>query len=251
MISSVTSKCVKRSFHAVSPEEEFGGQSDQAAAWSTVLVPKQTLQSRVVDLWAGQHLHHLPTLHRTHTHTAELHPLANITASISLQYKDFLLCICSIFVLSNRFLTLSHWRVLWYRSISETPILPKKLCGRLSSSSFWHTVKVRMIKSPSCIIHSTNQWAKTHFENKMRLFFCIKRLWFMAPVSAKAAKGTDSLSLLSDRSAMAMEPLICSSWLGWWLVWQMDLKTFPIVLQSSCLAQSWQAEYKTARVSNN
>lgn len=58
------------------------------------------------------------------------------------------------------------------------------------------------------------------------------------PVSAKAANGSDSLSLLSDSSAMAMRPLIRSTWLGCWLDWQMDVKTSPIRLQSSCLVQS-------------
>lgn len=62
------------------------------------------------------------------------------------------------------------------------------------------------------------------------------------PVSAKAAKGKDSLSLLSDNSAMAMRPLICSIWLGRWLDWQIDRKTSPSRLQSSCFVQSCQSK---------
>lgn len=111
-----------------------------------------------------------------------------------------------------------------------TPILPKKLLIRLSSPSFWHT------KSQNNQMNQESLWGKL-LTNAV-LFFYLSFL----PVSAKAAKGSDSLSLLSDSSAMAMRPLIRSTWLGCWLDWQTDLKTSPIRLQSSCLVQSWQTE---------
>ena len=60
----------------------------------------------------------------------------------------------------------------------------------------------------------------------------------ISPVSAKAAKGTTCLSLPSDSSAIATRPLICSSWLGRWMDWQMDVKTPPIRHQSSSLVHS-------------
>lgn len=60
----------------------------------------------------------------------------------------------------------------------------------------------------------------------------------ISPVSAKAAKGTACLSLLSDSSATATWPLIRSSWLGRWMDWQTDANTPPIRLQSSSLVQS-------------
>lgn len=63
-----------------------------------------------------------------------------------------------------------------------------------------------------------------------------------SPVSAKAAKGTACLSLLSDSSATATRPLTCSSWLGRWIDWQADTNTPPISLQSSNLAQSCRTE---------
>lgn len=74
-----------------------------------------------------------------------------------------------------------------------------------------------------------------------RLLGCVV---LIPPVSAKAAKGTACLSLLSDSSAMATWPLICSSWLGRWIDWQMDAKTSPIRLQSSSLVQSCRTEIK-------
>lgn len=68
------------------------------------------------------------------------------------------------------------------------------------------------------------------------------RVCLTSPVSAKAEKGTACLSLLSDSNAMAMWPLISSSWLGRWMDWQTEVKTSPIRLQSSSLVQSCQGE---------
>lgn len=58
------------------------------------------------------------------------------------------------------------------------------------------------------------------------------------PVSAKAAKGSSSFSLLSDSSNMATRALICSTWARRWLDWQMDFKIKPICLQLFDLVQS-------------
>lgn len=67
-----------------------------------------------------------------------------------------------------------------------------------------------------------------------------RHLWKqISPVSAKAAKGRDSLSLLSDRSAMATRPLMRSTCRGCWLNLQMDLKTSPSRFQFSCLEHNW------------
>lgn len=67
-------------------------------------------------------------------------------------------------------------------------------------------------------------------------------LSLLLPVSANTEKGSDSLSLPSDRSATAMRPLMRSTWLGCWLDWQIPLKTSPILLQSSCFIQSWHRQ---------
>lgn len=48
-VSAVTSECVQSSLHAAAQEEELSGHSDQEAARCSVLIPKQTLQCRVVD----------------------------------------------------------------------------------------------------------------------------------------------------------------------------------------------------------
>lgn len=120
--------------------------------------------------------------------------------------------------------TLAHWCVLWYLNMRETPILPKKLLTRLSSPSFWHTKN----KNNQIIRNQHGKLVITNVTLHNRIL----------PVSAKVPNGSDSLSLLSDSSAIAIRPLICSMWVGRWLDGQLDLKTSPIRLQSSCFAQS-------------